>query len=92
MAASHNNMADAKFVCDLCGNEEKSVSHRCEDCSQWICMDCHKIHLKSTCSMYHKTIPITELPDSIKHKVEVSAESIYFTTKRKCLIECRKKY
>lgn len=58
--------------CELC--EIYPVSHRCQNCSEWMCDGCKRSHEKSKASRHHRMEPLAYIQfktiDKLKHEVE----------------------
>ena len=57
-----------KLLCEIC-DEGNEATHRCLDCAQTICLNCHKVHLRFAATSNHT---ISTLDDIREGKVQPS--------------------
>lgn len=56
---------DMPNQCDPCkyDNQEKPASHFCQNCNEFLCLECSTSHKKLTISRNHTTLPVDQLSE-----------------------------
>ena len=74
MAAVLDNDYTKINKCELC--EENDISHKCEECSQWICEVCYKSHSNGKFTKDHTVRPLADLNNESKALLEKEANTM----------------
>ena len=72
MAAVLDNDNTEIEHCELC--DVNDITHKCEECNQWICEGCYKLHLKGNLTKDHNVRPLADLNNESKALLEHEAK------------------
>ena len=59
---------DTSQACDLC--ETNVIAHLCQDCSQWLCENCKRIHLRIAATKSHSVTSLVKKQAAIRKRRE----------------------
>ena len=60
--------------CELC--VKNKVTHRCNDCEQWICSDCKRSHLRGKTTKTHTIDTLVNKNNALKKSIKEQAENL----------------